>query len=249
MAAAYGGSWAAGTAGMWGGGAAAGQPNSLPFPAGFYGAPNGMMAGVPPIDASSLMFLPLLQPQVLPAGMQPQFGMAAFGQMQGQMQHAHMSQSPLPSPARQEPLYAAASAFQPPIPPGAQQPAARPALRPIRTRAAASTGQGGAASGTGACGSMPPPPPVAPAAGTSGTALGGAGLDLAELLSPLAASLLSPLGLNGSPAGELDVLAGAASSCPLSPNLHALHSMPIALLVLEVDSRWASCHFAGFLPL
>lgn len=234
---------------MWGGGAAAGQPNSLPFPAGFYGSPNGMMAGPPPMDARSLLFLPLLQPPGLPAGMQPQFGMPAFGQ--GQMQQAHVSQSSLPSPVRQEPLYAAASAFQPPALPGAQQPAAQPALRPIRTRAAASTGaagQGGAASGTGASGSMPPPPAVAPAAGTSGTALGGAGLDLAELLSPLAASLLSPLGLNGSPAGELAVSAVAAPSCPLSPTPCALYAMPAAPLLLEVDSRRASCHFARFVP-
>ncbi len=183
---------------MWGGGVAAGQQNSPLFPPAFFGPPSGMMAGMPSIEASGLMFLPLLQQQALASGMAQQFGLRAFAQ-QAQIQ------SPLPSPVqpvKQEPLYSAPSAFQPATSPGAQQPAAQPALRPIRTRAAASaTAQGGSGTSAGASGSMPPPPPVN-LAGAFGNAAGGAGMDLAELLSPLAASLLSPLGLNGSPASE-----------------------------------------------
>lgn len=251
---AYSGGWAAGSAGglsggMWGGAATAGQQAagsmaspSLPFPAGYFGSAGGMMDGASAMGAPGLMFLPMLQPQGWQAGAPQQFGLHAFAQQ------AHM-QSPLHSPAKQEPLYAAPSAFQPPTAPASQQPSAQPAggLRPIRTRATAATaaGQSGSAGGGGAGGSMPPPPPVPPAGGT--------GLDLAELLSPLAASLLSPLGLNGSPAGESEGEASwhkraCVAACRSPTPSRPIRPLPCACASAQTRANQISLHPSALQP-
>lgn len=119
------------------------------------------------------LFLPLLQPLPLGQGMQQQFGITLSLQPSGLQ--------PYPS-----------SAFQPDdgeAPQPAAAAAGGPRLPAIRTRAAAAAAA--AAHHNHQQG------------GSGGADVSGLPADLAELLSPLAASLLSPLGLNGSPSGEL----------------------------------------------
>lgn len=155
----------------------------------------------------SALFLPLMQPMQLGAlGVQQQFGMS-FSLQPPMAQFQHGS-----NPAAAAAIAAAAAAAQA---------AGPPRLAAIRTRGGAAAAAaavprtaslgdfgrfaaGGDSGGTG--GSTP---------GSSGSGDGsgpaGSGLDLSDfLLSPLAASLLSPLGLSGSPSGEPKLLCGAA---------------------------------------
>ena len=173
---------------MWGGSGAPAFAAGLASPGAQLPAPylpSSFGAGMAGAPGGSSVFLSLLQPQALGAGMQQQFGFSLS--LQPELQQVKQEQQFAPS------------AFHPPQPIATQQPAAQLALRPIRTRAAAAAATVAGQASSGATGGAAPPAP----AGGSGSGSGGPGLDLAGfLLSPLAASLLSPLGLNGSPAGE-----------------------------------------------
>lgn len=237
---AQGGSWAGGAGvaagGMWGGSGAtafaapAGLASAgLPFPSTYL--PSSMGAGMAGAPGAGSVFLPLLQTQALGAGMQQQFGFSLTPQQP--------ALQPLVQQVKQE-QQCAPSAFQPPQPGAAPQSAAQPTLRPIRTRAAAAVAAApGQGSGSGDSGSMAPSVP----AGGSGS--GGPGLDLAGfLLSPLAASLLSPLGLNGSPAGmrRLGMVLGKCSGpLPLPPPMHQPRMAADWLLVV-----WSQDCMPGF---
>ena len=166
-------------------------------------------------------FLPLLPQHQLPPGVQ--FGVTLSVQQPAALQYQQYQLYQLQQMMGGNAPYPA---------PEDQQAAAGPRLPAIRTRAAAgASGFSAPAGAPGSRGSGGQGQGSAP--GSAGTA-GGGGLDFSDfLLSPLAASLLSPLGLSGTPAGWRDSPLGKlASTGELGRLLSGARKMkpPISLL-------------------
>lgn len=152
----------------------AASSGSAGFPMSLGGTAAGLMAGCSGYGGSSDLFLPLMQAMQLPLGMQQQFVMNLALENPWLQQQQYTAQAPQAT---------APAAAMPP-----------PRLPAIRTRnAAASLAATAAANAAGAGFS---------GSSTPASAASGGSFDLSGILSPLAASLLSPLGLSGTPRGE-----------------------------------------------